>query len=47
MDQPVKNNGTYDHRSKEHKLSKGGSDAPKTTEKKFQKAFKTKNRPGK
>lgn len=47
MDNPVKKNGTYDKRSKEYKRSKGGTDAPKTTEKKFKEKLKTKNKPGK
>lgn len=47
MKNPVKSNGTYDHRSKEYKRSKGGSDAPKTTEKNFKKVLKAKNKPGK
>ena len=47
MKNPVKSNGTYDRRSKENKRSKGGSDAPKSTEKKFQKALNVKNKPGK
>lgn len=47
MDNPVKKDGTYDKRSKENKRSKGGTDAPKTTEKKFNKKIKTKNQPGK
>ncbi len=47
MDKPVKNDGTYDKRSKEHKRSKGGTDAPKTNKKKFKEKLKTKNKPGK
>lgn len=47
MGKPVKSDGTYDRRSKEYRRSKGGSDAPKTTENKFQKALTTKNKPSK
>lgn len=47
MDNPVKKDGTYDKRSKEHKRTKGVTDAPKTKEKKFKEKLKTKNKPGK
>lgn len=47
MDKPVKNDGKYDKRSKEHNRSTGGTDAPKTNEKKFKGKLKTKNKPGK
>ena len=47
MAKTVKSNGTYDGRTKESRQAKGKSIAPKATEKKFTKALKNSQKPGK
>ena len=43
----IKNDGTYDNRTKEGRQSKGKTLHPKKTEKQMDRALKTKNKPGK